>query len=127
MLTKGKGDDVDEDEVEDEEEKTKSKEEEPTRKKGKVIITKPTKCSTIVFTRRTSRSRKKLKLHEEDAKEIIFKKPPPTFQEKLKDIEGEARMEIFKSLRYETGNVDEKKQVDDMIMTKLGKCKYSRD
>ena len=34
-------------------------------------------------------------------------------------------MENFKSLRYETRNAEEKKQVEDMIMSKLGKLKYS--
>jgi hypothetical protein len=72
---------VEEDEAEGEAEETKFEEEKPIRKKGKVIITKPTKSSNVVFTRRTSRSRKKLKLGEKDAEEIIFKKPPPTFQE----------------------------------------------
>ena len=55
-----KGDNVIEDNVEDEVDESKSKEEEPIKKKGKVIITKPTKSSTIVLTRRISR--KKLKL-----------------------------------------------------------------
>ena len=36
-------------------------------------------------------------------------------------------MENFKSLRYETKNEDEKKQVQDMMMKKLGKWKYSVD
>ena len=34
-------------------------------------------------------------------------------------------MENFKSLRYETRNVDEKKKIEDMMMSKLGKWKYS--
>ena len=50
MLTEGKGED-DEGESEDEEES--EKEEEPPRKKGKVIITKPQKQPTTVFTRKT--------------------------------------------------------------------------
>ena len=62
--TEGKG--------EDEEES--KKEEEPVKKKGKVIITKPPNLSTAVFTRR---SRKK-------GSEVVFSKPPPTFQERLK-------------------------------------------
>ena len=118
---------MEEDDAKDEAKETKSKEEEPIRKKGKVILTKPTKSSTIVFIRRASRSRKKMKLGEEDAEEIIFKKPPPTFQEKLKEIEGEARMGNFKSLRCETKNANEKKKVEDMMMSKLGKWKYSHD
>ena len=66
MLIEGKGEDVEE--VEDEEES--EKEEEPMKKKGKVIITKP---STVVFTRR---SRKKV---DKEGGDVIFNWPPPTF------------------------------------------------
>ena len=62
MLTEGKEEDVEE--VEDEEEL--EKEEEPVKKKGKMIITKPQKPSTIVFTRR---SRKKV---DEEGSDVIF-------------------------------------------------------
>ena len=127
LLIEEKCDDVQEDNVEDEDEETKSEEEEPIRKKGKVIITRPTKSSTAVFTRRAPKYRKKMKLGEEDAEQIIFKKPPPTLQEKLKELEGGAGMENFKSLRYETRNADEKQQIEDMLMSKLGKWKYSPD
>ena len=74
MLIKGKGEDVEQ--VEDEEES--EKEEESVRNKGKVIITKPPKPSTAVFTRR---SRKKAGKECSDA---IFNRPPPTFQERIK-------------------------------------------
>lgn len=124
LLTKGKGDDV-EDDVEDEVDETKlEEEEEPIRKKGKVIITRPTKSSAAVFNRRTSR--KKLKLGKE-VDDVILKHPPPIFQEKIKENDSGAGMENFKSLIYETRNVEEKKQVEDMIMSKLGKRKYSPD
>ena len=33
-------------------------------------------------------------------------------------------MENFKLLRYETGNAGERKQVEDMIISKLDKWKY---
>ena len=121
LLIEGKEDDIEEDDAEDE---AKSEEEDLVKKKGKVIITKPTKSSIAVFTRRTSR--KKLKLGEE-AEDVIFKWPSPTFQEKLKDIDYGAGMENFKSLRYETRNVEERNQVEDMIISKLGKWKYSPD
>ncbi len=45
--------------------------------------------------------------------------------EKLKEIDTRARMENIKFLRYETRNGNEKKQVENMIMSKLGKWKYS--
>ena len=107
LLTKGKGDDFG---------KMMQKAKEPVNQKGKVIITKPTKASTAMFTRRTSR--KTLKMGEE-AEDIIFKKPPPTFQEILKGID--LGYDIFKALRYETKIVDEKKQVEDMVISKLRK------
>ena len=51
-MTEGKGEDIEEGEAEGEE---KLEEEEPVKKKGKVIITKIAKPSTIVFSRRSSR------------------------------------------------------------------------
>ena len=62
MLTKGKGEDVEE--AKDVEEC--EKEEEPMKKKGKVIITKPSKASTAMFTRR---SRKKV---DKEGSDVIF-------------------------------------------------------
>ena len=87
-------------------------------KKGKVIITKPSKSSTVVFTRRTSR--KKLKLGEEVG-DVIFKWPPPTFQERLKEIVSGDGIIFFRSLNYEIKNVEEKHQVENTVITKLGK------
>ena len=55
MLTKGKGE-GEEEELDDDEEY--EKEEEPPKKKGKVIITKPQKQLTAVFTRRTRKERR---------------------------------------------------------------------
>ena len=124
LLTEGKVDDVIEEYADDEIDEKKSKEEEAIKKKGKVIITKPAKSSTIVFIRRTSRN--KLKLSEQ-VQDIVFKWPQPTFQEKLKGIDSRVGMENFKSLRYESINAKEKKQVEDMTMSKLGKWKYSPD
>ena len=43
----------------------------------------------------------------------------------ISEIEVRARRENFKALRYETRIADEKKQVEDMLMSKLGKWKYS--
>ena len=47
-MTEGKENAIEEDDVENEE---KLEEEEPIKKKGKAIKTKPTKPSTVVFTR----------------------------------------------------------------------------
>ena len=76
MLTEGKGEDVEE--AKDEEELEKEKE--PIKKKGKVIITKPPKPSIAIFTRRT---RKKV---DKEGGDVIFIQPPPTFQDRLKEI-----------------------------------------
>ena len=81
-----------EDEDESKEEKYK-KEEDLARKKGKVDITKPPKSSTIVFTRT---SMKKW------GSEVLFSKPPPTFQERLKKLEVGTSIENFKALKSKT-------------------------
>ena len=80
-MIEGKGE---EEEVEDEK---KTQEEEPLKKKGKVIITKPTKPSTVVFTERPSR-----KKVDKEGGDIIFRKPPPTFQDRLKELQDGARI-----------------------------------
>ena len=92
ILTKSKGEDIDE--VEDEDES--KEEEEPLKKKGKVIITKPPKPYTIVFTRRT---RNKV---GEESSSVIFKKPPPTFENRLKALREGSSMANFRALKYET-------------------------
>ena len=51
VLTEGKGED-EEEESDDDKEK-----EEPPKKKGKVIITKPQKQDTAIFTRRTRKGK----------------------------------------------------------------------
>lgn len=86
------------------------------KKKGKVIITKPAKISTIVFTRRSSR-----KKADKEGGDIIFKRPPPTFEERLKDIESGLGIPNFKSLKHETRTTEEKKKIEDVLMTKVGK------
>ena len=94
-MNDGKGKDED---AKDEEE---LEEEEPLKKKGKVIITKPSKPSTIMFTRRL---RKK---SDKGGVDIIFIKPPPTFQDKLKELEDGTSIEKFKALKYETRTNEE--------------------
>ena len=96
MLTEGKGENK---EAEGEEE---SKEEESLKKKCKVIITKLAKPSTVVYTRRSSR--KKVNKEGED---IIFRKPPPTFQDRLKELEAGVGITNFKALKYETRTEEE--------------------
>ncbi|GLJ33995.1 hypothetical protein SUGI_0683740 [Cryptomeria japonica] len=72
------------------EESEEESEEETSKKKGKVVITKP-KPKTAVFTRKTRRGQKE--------SEILFRRPPPTFEEKLKQLEQGSGMANFKALR----------------------------
>ena len=108
MLTEGKGEDDDEESLE---------EEVPLKKKGKVTITKP---KIAMFSERSSRR----KLDKEEEK-IIFKKPPPTLQQRLKEIEEGASGIHFKILKYDIRTLEEKKQIKDMVISKMGKWKYS--
>ena len=66
MLTKGKGDDVEDKDEEDEAKETKFENEDPPKKKGNNIITKPTNSSPTLFTRRETKSKKNLKLGEDE-------------------------------------------------------------
>ena len=83
------------------------------KKKGKVTITKP-----AIFARRTLK--KKFGKEEE---EIILKKPPPTFEERIKAMEIGPRMINLKILKYELRTAKEQKQIEDIVMTKMGKWK----
>ena len=71
MLTEGKGEDE-----ESKESKESEKEVEPPKKKGKVIITKPQKQPTTVFTRRTRKGKSE--------SEPMFVRSAPTFEERMK-------------------------------------------
>ncbi|GLJ43445.1 hypothetical protein SUGI_0903060 [Cryptomeria japonica] len=66
---------------------------ETPKKKGKVVITKP-KPKTAVFTRRTRKGQKE--------SIVVFRKSPPTFEEKLKQLEQGSGMSNFKALKYES-------------------------
>ena len=94
MLIEGKGEDE-----EESEEKESEKEAEPMKKKRKVIITRPQKQPTIVFTRRTRKGEK----------EVVYNKPPLTFQERMKKMEEGAGITNFKSLKFETRIEEDKK------------------
>lgn len=88
---------------------------EPLKKKGKVIITKPTTSSTIVFTRRSSR-----KKANKEGRDVIFKRPPPTFEERVKDLESRSCIKNFKALKYETRIAKEKRKIEDVLISKNG-------
>ncbi|GLJ39213.1 hypothetical protein SUGI_0799970 [Cryptomeria japonica] len=104
---------------ETEETKEESEEEAETpKKKGKVVITKP-KLKTAVFTRRTRKGQKE--------SEVVFRKPPPTFEEKLKQLEQGSSMSNFKALKYESRSDAEKMQIEELLLNKMGKWKYTPD
>ena len=87
------------------------------KKKGKATITKP-----IVFSQRTS-----TKKSEKEEEQIVLKKPPPTLQERMKAIEEGVGAVNFNILKYDLRIIEEKKQIEDMVMSKMGKWKYSRE
>ncbi|GLJ27407.1 hypothetical protein SUGI_0538050 [Cryptomeria japonica] len=104
-------------ETEETEEESEEEAETP-KKKGKVVITKP-KPRTAVFTRRTRKGQKE--------SEVVFRRPPPTFEEKLKQLEQGSGMSNFKALKYESRSDAEKMQIDELLLNKIGKWKYTPD
>ncbi|GLJ45832.1 hypothetical protein SUGI_0964580 [Cryptomeria japonica] len=104
-------------ETEEIEEESEEEAETP-KKKGKVVITKP-KLKTAVFTRRTRKGQKE--------SEVVFRKPPPTFEEKLKQLEQGSGMSNFKALKYESRSDAEKMQIEELLLNKMGKWKYTPD
>ena len=114
MLTEGRGED-EESEESDESEKVV----EPPKKKGKVIITKPQKQPTAVFTRRTRKGK--------NESEPVFVWSAPTFEERMKQLKDGDGICNFKALKYETRTPDEQKIIEDLVMEKMGIWKYSPD
>ncbi|GLJ50222.1 hypothetical protein SUGI_1069110 [Cryptomeria japonica] len=104
-------------ETEETEEESEEEAETP-KKKGKVVITKP-KPKNAVFTRRTRKGQKESK--------VVFRKPPPTFEEKLKQLEQGSGMSNFKALKYESRSNAEKMQIEELLLNKMGKWKYTLD
>ena len=118
MLTEGKGEDEEEEEEEEEGEEPESeKEVEPQKKKGKLIITKPKKKPTTVFSRRTRQGKQ----------EPVLIKPPLTFEARLKQLEAGDGFINFKALKFETRTDEEKMQIEELVLNKMGKWKYSPD
>ncbi|GLJ42621.1 hypothetical protein SUGI_0883280 [Cryptomeria japonica] len=104
--------------ITEETEEESEEEIETSKKKGKVVITKP-KPKTAVFTRKTRKGQKE--------SEILFRRPPPTFEEKLKQLEQGSGMSNFKALRYENRPDAEKMQIEELLLNKMGKWKYTLD
>ncbi|GLJ53705.1 hypothetical protein SUGI_1145850 [Cryptomeria japonica] len=102
----------------EETEEESEEEAETPKKKGKVVITKP-KPRTAVFTRRTRKGQKE--------SEVVFRRPPPTFEEKLKQLEQGSGMSNFKALKYESRSDAEKMQIEELLLNKMGKWKYTPD
>ena len=112
MLTEGKGED-DESEDSDESEKVV----EPPKKKGKVIITKPQKQPTAMFTQRSRKGKKE--------SEPVFVRSAPTFEDRMKQLKEGAGICNFKALKYETRTPEEQKRIEDLVVEKMGVWKYS--
>ncbi|GLJ34623.1 hypothetical protein SUGI_0696410 [Cryptomeria japonica] len=102
----------------EETEEESEEEAETPKKKGKVVITKP-KPKTTVFTRKTRKGQKE--------SEVLFRRPPPTFEEKLKQLEQGSGMSNFKALKYESRSDAEKMQIEEFLLNKMGKWKYTPD
>ena len=90
--------------------------EEPPKKKGKVIITKPPKQPTTIFTRRNRKGK--------NESEHVFVWSAPTFEDRMKQLKG-AGICNFKALKYETRTPDEQKIIEDLVIEKMGVWKYS--
>ena len=82
-----------------------------------MTITKPTKKTTIVFSRRTRQGKK----------EPVLVKPPLTLEARLKKLDAGASFTNFKALKFETRTEQEKMQIEKLVLNKMGKWKYSLD
>ena len=59
--------------------------------------------------------------------EVVFKRPPLTFEEHIKNLREGFGMANFKSLKYEIRTEPQQKEIEDAIMEKMGQWKYSPD
>ena len=82
-----------------------------------MIITKPQKKPTVVFTRRTRKGKSE--------SEPVFVRSAPTFEDRMKKLKEGADICNFKALKYETRTPDEQKRIEDLVMEKIGIWKYS--
>ena len=57
--------------------------------------------------------------------EVVFRRPPLTFQERMKELEVGSGMANFKALKFETRTEAKKMQVEELLLNKIGKWKYS--
>ena len=82
-----------------------------------MIITKPQKNPTAVFTRRIRKGVSK--------GEPVLVRSTPTFEDILKQLREGSGLCNFKALKYETRTPEEQKMIEDLIMEKMGIWKYS--
>ena len=87
------------------------------KKKGKVIIIKPQKKPTAVFTQRTRKGKKD--------SEPVFVRSAPIFEERMKQLKTRVGICNFKALKYEIRTTDEQKKIEDLVMEKMGIWEYS--
>ena len=66
-----------------------------------MTITKP---KPVVFSQRSSRGKS-----DKGEEKIVFKKSPPTLQQRLKEMEEGVGVVNFKILKYDIRTVEEKK------------------
>ena len=59
---------------------------------------------------------------EEDT--ITLKRPPPTFQQKMKQLREENGMASFKFYKYEFRTNEEQKMIEDALMEKMERWEY---
>ena len=82
------------------------------KKKGKATSTKAPKTpKTAVFTRRKGKAGKG---------DVVFKNPPLTFEEHIKNLREGYRMENFRSLKYEIRIEGEQKEIEEVVIEKMG-------
>ena len=82
-----------------------------------MIITKPKRLPTVVFSRRTRQGKQ----------EPVLIKPSLTFEARLKQLEAGVGFTNFKALKFETRTEEEKMQIEELVLSKMGKWKYSLD
>ena len=54
-------------------------------------------------------------------------KPAPTFEQRLKSLEEGAGITNFKALKFETRTDVKKMKIEELVLNKMGKWKYSLD
>ena len=70
-----------------------------------------------MFTQRTRKGKKE--------SELVFIQSPPTFEDRMKQLRVGAGICNFRALKYEIRTPTEQKEIEDLVMEKMGIWKYS--